>query len=214
MGHLFWKVCVFVGSEVWRGMSVFIAERNRGGFWETEDVIPQRIKQSNFYTQKVLEGWTIKREDLVSYTNTLSQINCLKAGGTQVFSLLHETCTTSTSNRSRLQRRHPQAVRLILAFGGRTVHVTGPIKALISPLESTFFWSIICSLCVARQHPTHNIFSTKLVLFGSIISGSLAPQTQRVAEIPSVSAPSSSLMPPIPSCCASPAPCTLAPLSR
>lgn len=63
-------------------MSGFIAEHNREGSWETEDVTPQWIKQSNFYTQKVLEGWTIKRENLVNYHKILSNINYLKASGT------------------------------------------------------------------------------------------------------------------------------------
>lgn len=75
MDHWFWKVCMFLESEVWRGMSVFIAERHREGSWETEDVIPQWFKQRNFYTQKVLEGWTVKRDNLVSYNKILSNIN-------------------------------------------------------------------------------------------------------------------------------------------
>lgn len=82
--------CVFVGSEVWGGMRIFIAERNREGSWETEVVIPQWIKQSDFYTQELLEGWTIKRENLVSYNRILSNINRLKASGTQTFPLLHQ----------------------------------------------------------------------------------------------------------------------------
>lgn len=69
-------------------MSVFIAKCNGEWSWETEDVIPQWIKQRKFYTQKVLEGWTVKRENLVSY-NIFLNINYLQASSTQAFPLLH-----------------------------------------------------------------------------------------------------------------------------
>lgn len=69
-------------------MSVFIARRNGEWSWEIEDVIPQWIKQRNLYVQKVLEGWTVKGENLVRY-NIFLNINYLQSNNTQTFPLLH-----------------------------------------------------------------------------------------------------------------------------
>lgn len=70
-------------------------------------------------------------------------------------------CTTATFKRNRLQsRRCPQPFEVISAlffFFPKYVHGRSPTKVLISPSESTFFWSII-HLCVARQYPTHIFF--------------------------------------------------------
>ena len=163
----------------------------------------------------MLEGLTAKRESLVSYNKILSIINYLKARGRQAFLLLHQMCVASTSKTNRLQKYKMSTTGWsnFSIFKKKPVHVRVPIKVLISPLESTFFWSII-HFCVWHASTQPTFFSTKWVLSGSILSGCLAPQSQHVPEIPSVSAPWSSFMPPILPYSVSPAPRAFVPLSR
>jgi len=209
MGHSFLKVCMFVGNEVQREDECFYSRVQQSGILRNRRCDPTVDWAEQFLHSESVGRMNHKDGPLVSCNEPLPRINSLKASGTRAFSFVNEMHYTSPSKGVNFKGDVHNGSNWFCHFWKELW--MWEVKALTSPLESTFFWSITC-FCVwyTSTHPT--FFSMDSLLSGGILSGSLEPWTQHQKSPAPASC--SSCMPPVLCSCASPDLCVLTPLSH